>query len=131
MIFTKLFLIAAFVCVALGDPDSATEVAVEPVTILSQENTIAENGNFHWSFEAGDGSKSEQDGTFDGEATEEVVHGSYEYTGNDGKTYKVSYVADAGGFQPEGEHIPQVPPLIQRALEYLATLPPPEKEATI
>ncbi|KAH8416136.1 hypothetical protein KR222_008963, partial [Zaprionus bogoriensis] len=48
--------------------------------------------------------------------------GYYEYTGDDGKLYRVNYASNDGGFMPEGEHIPTPPPIpeaIARALKYV------------
>ncbi|XP_046865576.1 larval cuticle protein LCP-30 isoform X2 [Drosophila willistoni] len=48
--------------------------------------------------------------------------GRYEYTGDDGKLYRVNYASNDGGFMPEGEHIPTPPPIpeaIARALKYV------------
>ncbi|XP_017839931.1 larval cuticle protein LCP-30 isoform X2 [Drosophila busckii] len=48
--------------------------------------------------------------------------GYYEYTGDDGKLYRVNYHSNDGGFMPEGEHIPTPPPIpdaIARALKYV------------
>lgn len=48
--------------------------------------------------------------------------GVYEYTGDDGKLYRVNYASNDGGFMPEGEHIPTPPPIpeaIARALKYV------------
>lgn len=122
MWFTRSFLFATVLFVIA----SAEETTLPPVAkILSQENIIDAQGKYHWNFESSDGSKSEQEGDLvsEGDTTEEVVKGSFEYHGDGDDVYKVSYVADARGYRPEGDHIPKVPPLIQRALDLLATLP--------
>ncbi|XP_072751073.1 endocuticle structural glycoprotein ABD-5-like [Anoplolepis gracilipes] len=48
------------------------------------------------------------------------VQGSYSYTDNEGNIFQVSYRANENGFQPEGAHLPTVPPLIEKALQYIA-----------
>ncbi|XP_018575117.1 endocuticle structural glycoprotein SgAbd-3-like [Anoplophora glabripennis] len=122
MSFMKSFLLLTIVVTIASADDEVTSTAA---VIVSQENTIDAKGNFHWSFESSDGSKSQQEGELksEGDTTEEVISGSFEYPGEGGNVYKVSYTADSRGFRPQGEHIPSVPPLIQRSLDLLATLP--------
>ena len=35
--------------------------------------------------------------------------GSYQYVGDDGITYQITYTANEAGFQPQGDHLPQPP----------------------
>ncbi|KAH8285091.1 hypothetical protein KR054_005076, partial [Drosophila jambulina] len=45
--------------------------------------------------------------------------GYYEYTGDDGKLYRVNYASNDGGFMPQGDHIHPIPDAIARALKYI------------
>jgi len=51
------------------------------------------------------------------------VRGTYSYTDAVGNTFQVSYVANEDGFQPEGAHLPTIPPLIRKALQYITEHP--------
>lgn len=53
------------------------------------------------------------------ENEEQVVSGSYSYTGPDGNVYTVQYRADANGFQAFGDHIPTAPPIPEAILKSL------------
>ncbi|EFA03216.1 endocuticle structural glycoprotein ABD-4 [Tribolium castaneum] len=120
----KLVLVVCFAAAAL-----AAAIEKEVIPIVSQESEVDYSGKFHYSYESGDGTKAQEIGelkSFDKDNAGEVVSGDFQYTGDDGKTYKVAYTADENGYHPQGEHIPQVPPLIARALDYLATAPPPK-----
>lgn len=108
---------------------AATAAPADEVPIVAQEMNVEPDGQFHWSYESGDGTKQVQDGelrALDKDVQVGVMHGTYEYTGDDGQVYSVSYVADENGFQPQGAHIHPVPEPIAKALAYLATVPPPK-----
>jgi Insect cuticle protein len=60
-------------------------------------------------FESADGIKRDETITnkqITPEASGVVARGSYSYTGDDGKVYTVTWVADENGFQPSGAHLP-------------------------
>lgn len=86
-----------------------------------------------YSFESGDGTKAVQEGQLKAVGNEagEVSQGSFSYVGTDGQTYGINYIADENGYQPEGAHLPQPPPIpdaIAKSLAYLATKPPTSDE---
>lgn len=63
-------------------------------------------------YETGNQIKMEQSGHLENVGTEneeQVMHGSYSYTGPDGVVYSVSYVADSNGFRAFGDHLPKAP----------------------
>lgn len=84
---------------------------------------------FCCSFEGGDGTRAVQEGSLKqlGQEAGEVSQGAFSYTGDDGRSYAVSYTADENGYQPSGEHLPQSPPIpeaIAKSLAFLATKQP-------
>ncbi|CAG5036855.1 unnamed protein product [Parnassius apollo] len=89
------------------------------------------DGSYRWALQTEGGIFHEQLGSLQSTAAEEpslLVEGQYQYTAPDGQVINVLYKADKNGFHAEGDHIPTpppIPPAIQRALDYLATLPPP------
>nr|CAD7572351.1 unnamed protein product [Timema californicum] len=104
--------------------------ATEPIPILRQESEVNFDGTYKYSYETGNGISHEESGflkdTGDPENQSQVVQGSSSYTSPEGIQIKLVYVADEFGFQPTGDHLPVKPPtpvLIQKALDYLATLP--------
>ncbi|XP_072750467.1 cuticle protein CP14.6-like [Anoplolepis gracilipes] len=84
------------------------------------------DGSYSYSYETGNSIQAQEDGHLNHVGTDQEAleaRGSYSYTDNEGNTFQVSYVANENGFQPEGAHLPEVPPLIKKALQYIAEHP--------
>ncbi|XP_032669899.1 flexible cuticle protein 12-like [Odontomachus brunneus] len=118
-----LFALAAVAAAAPVDDTS-------PIPIVKQAlDGPNPDGSYNYHYETGNGIQAQEEGQLthqntDGEGME--ARGSFSYTGEDGNVYQVTYVANENGFQPEGAHLPTappVPPLIQKALEYIAQHP--------
>jgi len=77
-----------------------------------------EDGSYQYAYETDNGIRAQEQGVGGVSAT-----GEAEYQ-VDGQTYRLTYVADENGFQPQGDHIHPVPELIARALEYLRSQAP-------
>ncbi|KAK9712138.1 Insect cuticle protein [Popillia japonica] len=111
--------------------------ADKPIEIVKQNSEVNLDGSFKSSYETGNGIVVEEQGVLknagnkDTEAEE--VQGSFKYTAPDGTPIQITYLANENGFQPQGEHLPvaptgpPVPPLIARALEWIAAHPQPEE----
>ncbi|XP_055594901.1 larval cuticle protein LCP-30-like [Uranotaenia lowii] len=93
--------------------------------IIRLENQVRGDG-YNYVFETENGINAEESGRIepDGQGSEGLrSQGFYEYVGDDGQLYRVDYVADSNGFVPQGDHIPKVPPAIEKLLQYLASQP--------
>uniref|UniRef100_A0A1Q3FMB5 Putative cuticular protein 49aa n=1 Tax=Culex tarsalis TaxID=7177 RepID=A0A1Q3FMB5_CULTA len=85
-----------------------------PIPILRYENVNNGDGSYRFDYATGNGIQHKEEGynrKIGPELGEQIVSGGYSYTGPDGKLYSVQYKADAGGFQPVGDHLPTPPPL--------------------
>ncbi|CAK9834239.1 Larval cuticle protein LCP-17 [Anthophora retusa] len=115
---------------------SADVVVQPPPAVVKQSQDIAPDGSYSFSYETENGIYHAESGSLGAtDARSEpatIVQGQYQYQAPDGTPISVSYVADHNGFQPQGEHIPPISPLIQRALEYIRAHPPkPEDEVVV
>lgn len=109
--------------------------AEEPIPIVSQsQDGPNPDGSYKWQYESGNGIKAEEEGLLANAGSEnEAVQakGSYSYKDDQGKEISLTYTANEEGFQPVGDHLPvapEIPPLIQKALEWNAAHPSKEDE---
>ncbi|CAB3364638.1 Hypothetical predicted protein [Cloeon dipterum] len=128
----KLLVCLALALVAVSArPQDAT-----PIPILRYDNEgVNHDGSYEWAYETGNEIVANEKGYVKNlgvpDQETQVAEGSYSYTAPDGQRITVTYVADENGFQPRGDHLPTpppIPPAIQRALDYLATLPPTDQK---
>lgn len=91
--------------------------------ILRNDMQMKGDGTYHYDFETSNGIKRSEQGAIDG-----TIQGSTSYISPEGIEIKTTYVADETGYHPVGDHIPQIPDYILRALEYIRTHPYVEKD---
>lgn len=125
----ELLLLTACLAIALAAPQR-TEAEAE---IVSQDSNIDPDGSYQYSYETANGIRGQEQGTLKHASSPDtsdviIAQGSITYTAPDGQVITLNYSADdEGGFQPQGDHLPTpppIPPQIQKALDYLASLPP-------
>ncbi|XP_075970552.1 endocuticle structural glycoprotein ABD-4-like [Anticarsia gemmatalis] len=123
-----------FLLGVLAVASSAPQAGDKVIEILSQEFDQQPDGSYRYSYETQNGIKAEETGSLKKATKPEsadviIAQGGFSYTAPDGTVINLNYVADDdNGFQPQGDHLPTpppIPPAIQKALDYLATLPPP------
>ncbi|XP_045446200.1 endocuticle structural glycoprotein ABD-4-like [Melitaea cinxia] len=132
----RVLLILAFVAIAASAPQKPSD---QVIAILKQEFDQQADGSYVYSYETENGIKADETGNLKKASSPDsndviVAQGSFSYTAPDGTVINLSYVADdENGFRPEGAHLPTpppIPPAIQKALDYIASLPPPAPSRT-
>lgn len=107
-----------------ANPDQAAQ-------ILRQSSDVSPDGTYNYAYETSNGIYAEEQGYPKGPEIL-AAQGQYQYSSPEGQVIRVAYTADENGFQPQGDHLPTpppIPPAIQRALDYLATLPEPQQRS--
>ncbi|NP_001166731.1 cuticle protein 3-like [Bombyx mandarina] len=83
--------------------------------ILALDSDVKED-SFRYNYETENGIKAEEQGR---EVDGIEAQGGFQYTGDDGQVYAISYAAGQGGFQAQGAHIPTAPPTPEAILKAL------------
>ncbi|XP_043188562.1 larval cuticle protein 65Ag1-like [Amphibalanus amphitrite] len=84
------------------------------INILSQSFEQDPNtGNYKHSYQQDNGQAAAEEGSVYPDSQPETgsitQQGNFQFVGDDGNTYQISYVASEGGFQPRGAHLPVAP----------------------
>ncbi|CAG9766018.1 unnamed protein product [Ceutorhynchus assimilis] len=99
------------------------------IRILSETNEVGIDGSYKWSFESENGISAQEQGQSKNAGAQEAIEearGSFQYTAPDGTPIQMQYIANEGGFQPTGNHLPVAPPIppeILKSLEWNAAHP--------
>ncbi|XP_043188557.1 cuticle protein CP14.6-like [Amphibalanus amphitrite] len=97
-----------------NQPDQYSGNPQPLINILSQSFEQDPNtGNYKHSYQQDNGQAVAEEGSVypgpqpdTGSITQQ---GNFQFVGDDGNTYQISYVASEGGFQPRGAHLPVAP----------------------
>lgn len=126
-----ILVVAAF---GLGNCAPAPSNVVE---VIRYDFTPSPDGGYNFVYELSDGSFKEEYAYQKkvGDQSILVISGTYGYTGDDGKFYKVRYTSDEEGFRASGDHLPDtgtdvtappiamgVPPSLEISPSVVATL---------
>ncbi|XP_037093489.1 cuticle protein CP14.6-like [Pollicipes pollicipes] len=91
---------AALVCSAAVLPEDRAS------TIVRTTDRRATDGGYDFGFETSNGMAVQQSGVIDPATGALSVYGVYEYLDPaTGQVFRVQYIADENGFQPQGEHL--------------------------
>ncbi|XP_063382842.1 adhesive plaque matrix protein-like [Cydia fagiglandana] len=97
-----------------------------PVAVIKNDQYYGDNGSYKYEYQIADGTHVGEEGYLLNPNTDNeslVKKGWYSYVGGDGKTYTVTWWADASGFHASGDHLPTPPPVpaaIQAAIDQAA-----------
>ncbi|VVC95672.1 unnamed protein product [Leptidea sinapis] len=122
----KFLIVLAVVACASADVSHIVPSADYQVPIVRSTYEQSPEGNFQYAYETGNGIISQADGVVKNPNSESAsleVKGSVRYTSPDGTPVELTYLADETGFHPSGSHVPQIPELILRAQQYIASQP--------
>ncbi|XP_027236377.2 larval cuticle protein LCP-17 [Penaeus vannamei] len=79
-----------------------------PIPILKDDRTQSAHGDYSVDFEAANGIARQESGS---QSYGQAAQGGWRYTSPEGQQVDIAFVADQGGYQPQGAVIPVPPPL--------------------
>ncbi|XP_026752388.2 pupal cuticle protein 20-like [Galleria mellonella] len=94
------------------------------IPITKFENVNNGDGNYHFSYETGNGIEAHESGAPRAPGPEGpavTAEGGFSYRAPDGQQISLTYTADENGFHPVGPHLPTPPPIpeeILRSIEF-------------
>ena len=103
--------------------------------IVNQDSEVNPDGSFYNVWDSDNNIRVQEEGSIKIHNNDEIlsVSGKIAYNDDKGNPIYLTYIADENGFQPQGDHLPTLPPLpksVARALEYIAKHPYTEKDNT-
>merc|ERR1711981_475947 len=109
-----------------GPPNRFLPTGPAPGSSLPPESLVAghipdRDGNYDFEFETDEEFRREEGRVKNGNTNE--ISGEYSWTSPEGELVSFTYIADENGYQAQGSHLPEAPPLhphVQRGLELIA-----------
>ncbi|CAK1584194.1 unnamed protein product [Parnassius mnemosyne] len=119
----QLVLLATFIGFAAAalqpsyiDQSNRPQAAYERNARIIAFNSDVKENSYRYNYETENGIKAEEQGQ---EVEGIEAQGGFQYTGDDGNVYSISYSAGQAGFQPQGAHLPTSPPIPEAILKAL------------
>ncbi|XP_043242056.1 flexible cuticle protein 12-like [Amphibalanus amphitrite] len=94
-------------------PDFSSAIYTPDVRVLSQRFDQVRDGDYEYGYELSNGQRIQETGRVDRASQPQrgriEQRGNFVFIADDGNTYRVDYLANEGGFQPQAAHLPVAP----------------------
>ncbi|XP_045452275.1 cuticle protein 3-like [Melitaea cinxia] len=116
IIATALFGITSAAFSPYPEQSNRPQAAYERNARILAYNSDVKEDSYSFNYETENGIKAEEQGR---EVEGIEAQGAFQYTGDDGQIYSVTYTAGQGGVQAQGAHLPVPPPTPEAILKAL------------